>query len=158
MLLALALLGAALAAPMHSRAMELDDDPALGTWKLDLEKSKPDPSIAPPKSSIRIYAPISGGLKVRVRTVEADGSDHLVESSFSYDGKLHPVVGTPDYDTVAVTRVGRFESHTKLIQDGKVIGQLTRVIASSGNSMTITVDMTTNRGTVEHDVLIFDRQ
>jgi hypothetical protein len=147
-----------LSLPTTARTADFSEDPAVGTWKLDVEKSKPDPSIAAPKTSIRTYTAISGGLKVRIRTVDADGSEHLVESSFSYDGKLHAVTGTADYDTVAVTRVGRLESHTRLIQDGKVIGQLTRVIAPGGSTMTITIDMTTNRGTVEHDVMVYDRE
>ncbi len=157
-LLAFALVIAVIAVPSISRALQPDEDPAVGTWKLNLEKSKPDPSIAPPRSSVHIYSAIPGGLRVRIRTVEADGSEHLVESSFSYDGKLHAVSGTPDYDSVAVTRMGRSASHTRLIQDGKAIGQLTRVISGDGRTMTITLDLTTNRGTVEHDVMVYDRQ
>ena len=156
--LAFALVLAVIAAPSIARALESGEDPAVGTWKLDLEKSKLDPAIAPPKSSVRTYSAIPGGLKVRIRTVDADGSEHLIESSFSYDGKLHSVTGTPDYDSVAVTRVGRFGSHTSLIQDGKAIGQLERVVSADGRTLTISVQLTTNKGNAERDVLVFDRQ
>jgi hypothetical protein len=157
-LLSLALCASALAAPSVSLALEFGVDPAVGTWKLNLEKSKPDPAVAAPKSSVRTYVAMPSGLRVRIRTVEADGSEHLIESSFSYDGKLHAVTGTPDYDNVAVTRVSRFESHTRLIQDGKAIGQLNRVVSADGKTLTIIRQLTTNKGTAEHDVLVFDRQ
>lgn len=149
---------AVIVAPPISRALESGEDPAVGTWKLDLEKSKPDPAIAPPKSSVRTYSAVPGGLRVRIRTVDADGSEHLIESSFSYDGKLHSVTGTPDYDSVAVTRVDRFESHTRLIQDGKAIGELNRVVSTDGRTLTITLQLTTDKGTAERDLLVFDRQ
>jgi hypothetical protein len=147
-LVALALMNVALVLPLTT-AMAADSavDPAVGTWKLNLGKSKPDPAMPAVTSSVRTYTAMPGGLKVSIKSENADGTKHTVESSFTYDGKPHPVTGVPDYDTIAVTRVGPSESKTDLIKGGKVIGHLT-----------ITADVTNAKGAMEHDVTVYERQ
>jgi hypothetical protein len=154
----LALISVALALPLMTAVVADVADPAVGTWRMNLARSKPDPAMPAPKSSVRTYSAIPGGMKVSIVTENADGSKDTVESSFSYDGKPHPVTGVPDYDSIAVTRVGPSESRTALIHDGNAIGHLTRVVSQDGKSITITVEMINARGTVEHDVTVYDRQ
>jgi hypothetical protein len=158
-LVALALMNVALVLPLTT-AMAADSavDPAVGTWKLNLGKSKPDPAMPAVTSSVRTYTAMPGGLKVSIKSENADGTKRTVESSFTYDGKPHPVTGVPDYDTIAVTRVGPSESKTDLIKGGKVIGHLTRVVSPDGKSMTITADVTNAKGAMEHDVTVYERQ
>jgi hypothetical protein len=133
-------------------------DPAVGTWTLDLAKSKLDSNQPALKSSVRTYTATADGLKVSIHSVDADGTAHDTGSTFTYDGKPHPVSGTTDYDTIAVTRVGTNDSKTELIMSGKVIGHLTRVVSKDGKSMTITVDETNAKGAKVHEVTVFERQ
>jgi hypothetical protein len=133
-------------------------DPAVGVWTLDLAKSKMDANDPAPKSSVRTYTATSDGLKVAIHSVDADGTAHDTSSTFTYDGKSHPVSGTPDYDNIAVTRVGTNESKTELIKSGKVIGHLTRVVSKDGKTMTVTSDETNAKGVKIHDVAVYARQ
>jgi hypothetical protein len=162
-LFATALLNALLVLPLTmafgvASGAELALDPAVGSWALNLSKSKLDASTPAPKSSVRTYSATPDGLKVAIHTVNAAGEAHDMSASFSYDGKQHPATGSEDYDTVAVTRTGPNDSKSDFIKGGKVIGHLTRSISKDGKTMTITTDMTTAKGTQVHDVGVFDRQ
>jgi hypothetical protein len=158
-LAAMLLMSLVLALPMMiAGAADNSVDPAVGTWKLNLEKSKPDAAMPKVTSVVRTYTATADGLKVSVQTVDAEGGKRSVESTFTYDGKPHPVTGLADYDTIAVTRVGRFESKTELINAGKVIGHLTRVVSKDGKTMTVTVDETNAKGVKLHDVTVYDKQ
>jgi hypothetical protein len=155
----LTLLNAALMLPLTcALGAEKAVDPAVGAWTLDLAKSKLDPNEPALKSSVRIYTATPDGLKVSIHNVGTDGTAHDTGSTFTYDGKPHPVTGPADYDTVAVTRVSRNVSKTKLIKSDKVIGHLTRVISKDGKTMTITVNETNAKGAKIHDVTVFERQ
>jgi hypothetical protein len=156
---ALTLLNAALMLPLTCvLGAEGAVDPAVGTWTLDLAKSKQDPNEPALKSSVRTYTATADGLKVSIHNVDVDGAAHDTGSTFTYDGKPHPVTGPTDYDTIAVTRVSTNESKAKLIKSGKVIGHLTRVISKDGKTMTITVNDTNAKGAKIHDVTVFKRQ
>jgi hypothetical protein len=155
---ALALLNAALMLPLSILAADMAMDPAVGTWTLDLAKSKPDPNAPALKSSVRTYAATPDGMKVSIHDVNADGSAHDTGSTFTYDGKPHPVSGATDYDTIAITRVGTNESKGDMIKSGKVVGHLGRVVSKDGKTLTVTVDETNANGAKIHDVAVYERQ
>src|ERR1700676_2122464 len=78
------------------------DDPLIGTWQLNLAKSKYNPG-PPPKSQILNYTPFGNkGLKVRAEIVDAQGNKTVTEYSANYDAKDYPVTGSPDADTVSM--------------------------------------------------------
>src|ERR1700680_5202157 len=79
-------------------------DPAVGTWKLNVEKSKFSASGAL-KSQTRAYVQTDGGLKLTFSGVAADGAAVSGDSTYKYDGKDYPISGSNDYDTLAVKRV-----------------------------------------------------
>jgi hypothetical protein len=158
-LFATALLNAALALPLTMPAgAATATDPAVGTWTLNPAKSKPDAASPAPKSSVRTYSATADGLKVVIDSVGADGATHELTSTFTYDGKQHPVTGATDYDTIAVRRVGPSESKSDLIRAGQIIGHLTRVVSKDGKTMTITSELTSAKGAKVHDVSVYDRQ
>jgi hypothetical protein len=154
---ALAVLSAALMLPLSILAADMAMDPAVGTWTLDLAKSKLDPNGPALKSSVRTYTVTPDGLKVAIHSVDADGA-HDTSSTFTYDGKPHPVSGTTDYDMIAVTRVGTNESKTDMIKSDKVVGHLTRVVSKDGKTMTVTADGTNAKGGKFHEVSVYQRQ
>ena len=156
---ALTLLSAALMLPSACiLGADMAVDPAVGTWTLNLAKSKPDPNAPALKSSVRTYAATPDGLKVSIHSVDADGTAHDTGSTFTYDGKPHSVSGPTDYDTIAVTRVGTNESKSDMIKSGKVVGHLGRVVSKDGKTMTVTVDATDAKGAKVHEVMVYDRQ
>jgi hypothetical protein len=162
-LFAAALLNALFALPLTTAVSvasgaEMGPDPAVGTWALNVGKSKMDASSPAPKSSMRTYTSTGDGLKVTIHTITAAGDAHDMSAAFTYDGKQHPATGSEDYDTIAVTRTGANDSKSEFFKDGKVIGHLTRSISKDGKTMTITTDLTNAKGMKVHDVGVFDRQ
>ena len=53
-------------------------DPRIGTWKLNVTKSKYDPGPAPQSQTLKVDA-VGKGEKVTSETVTADGSVRIVE-------------------------------------------------------------------------------
>src|SRR5258706_10477678 len=65
------------------------DDPHVGIWKLNLEKSKFNPGPLPRSRTVTIV-PFGDGVKLRTEEITAEGKQRTVEYSATYDGKEHP--------------------------------------------------------------------
>ena len=77
----------------------------LGTWKLNLAKSKYNPGLAP-MSETRVYEPWEkDGVKASFNVVGTDGKTVTLGYSAHYDGKDYKVTGSPEWDAIALTRV-----------------------------------------------------
>src|ERR1700722_1684684 len=101
--------------PLSILAADMAPDPAVGTWTLNVAKSKLDPNEPALTSAVRTYTATQDGLSVSIHSVDAEGA-HDTNSTFTYDGKSHPVSGTTSYDSIAVKRVSARESKTMLIK------------------------------------------
>ena len=148
-------IGAALAAGAVVAATAAD--PAIGTWKLNVAKTKfgAGPGF---QSQSRTYAAADDGLKLTFTGVAADGSSVSGESTYKYDGKDYPISGSASYDTLAVTRVN---SHTaKAIQKkaGKAVGSTVRTVSKDGSVMTLVTKGTNADGKAFTSTLVFDKQ
>ena len=67
-------------------------DPVVGTWTLNVAKSKFNPGPAP-KSQTRTYSVDSAGVSLEVNGVGADGTATSQESTFKYDGRAYAMKG-----------------------------------------------------------------
>ena len=131
-------------------------DAAVGTWNLNLAKSKFTPGPAP-KSQIRTYLETPQGLALTIKTVGADGKESLAQSTFKYDGKDYPFTGSPNFDAIAVKRVNGNTVSSTQKQGGKVVGSTKRVISKDGKVMTLSSKGTSAKGPYEI-VSVYDRQ
>jgi hypothetical protein len=52
----------------------------------------------------------------------ADGKKTKTEVTITYDGKVHPAAGNPDWDSAAATRIGPNETMTMNIRVTKANG------------------------------------
>jgi hypothetical protein len=109
----------------------------IGTWTLNLEKSKFRPGPAP-KEQTRIYTAQGEGIKVTVKTLAADGHSTTVLISANYDGKDYPVTGSSDYDAIALKRIDDQIAEATLMHAGKIVATSRREISEDGRTMTIT--------------------
>ena len=130
---------------------------SAGTWKLNLEKSKYNQGQAP-KSATLVYEPAGAGIKVTVDQEPADGpAIHYVYSA-DYDGKDVAVVGSPNGDTAARTRVNT--TTTKLVnkRDGQMVSTVTLVDSADGKTLTITTTGKDAKGQNIDSVAVYDKQ
>lgn len=138
----------------HAAAMS---DPAIGTWILNVEKSKFIPGPAP-KSQIRTYTQTADGVTLTIAGVAADGSTMSGTSTFKYDGKDYPISGSPDYDMLTLKRVNGSTVSSVQKLNGKIVARTTRTISGHGKVLTLTSKGTNSKGAAYHNVYVFDKQ
>jgi hypothetical protein len=132
-------------------------DPVVGTWTLNLAKSK-FPQGGAPQSQTRTYVQSADGTSLEVAGVAADGAPISQKSTFKYDGKDYPMSGSADYDALALKRVNNSTVNSTLKLGGRTIGTTTRSISDHGNKLTLTTDAKHVKGKKYHQVAVFDRQ
>ena len=137
-------------------------DPALGTWKLNVAKSKYSPG-PPPKSAIFTYDASGEGIRRTGETVNADGQTTSFEYTAQYDGKDYPMRGNPNADTVSLKRVNDRTVEATLKKNGKVTTTAPRVVSSDGKTLTLTITGTnaqgqTVQGQTVKNVTIYEKQ
>ena len=132
-------------------------DPAVGTWKLNVEKSKFSSGGAL-KSETRTYVQTDDGLKLTFTGVAADGSAVSGESTYKYDGKDYPISGSNDYDTLAVKRVNSHTATSTQKKAGKVVGTTTRTISKDGKTLTLKHKGKNAKGEADNSTMVFDKQ
>lgn len=130
---------------------------AVGTWKLNLAKSKYQQGQAP-KSTTLVYEAAGAGIKVTVDSVPATGAPIHYAYTANYDGKDNPVVGNPNGDMAARTRVNA--TTTKLVtkKGGKILSNQTLVVSADGKTLTITTSGIDAKGQNIDSVAVYDRQ
>lgn len=132
------------------------DDPVIGTWKLNVAKSKYLPGPAP-RSETRKYETAPDGIDATVTTVARDGQTIVQKYPSNADGRVQTVTGAPDKDGIIMTKVDFFTSESKIIHGGNVIGLARRTVSGDGKTMTITYEGTLNGEKVKN-VALYERQ
>lgn len=133
------------------------NDPFVGTWKLNVAKSKFDGGV-PPKSSTATITTIGNKRRVAVHTVPANGPELNTESTAADDGKDYPLKGSPTVDAVAVTRIDARTVERKDKKAGRMVATLRATVAADGKTMTIRQKGTTLQGQPYTNTLVYDRQ
>jgi hypothetical protein len=133
-------------------------DPILGTWKLNIAKSKFDPG-PPPMSKTDVFEVWdTDGVQETVTMVLADGTRLTVGFAAHYDGKDNNVTGYPDFDTLALKRVDQNTLAFTLKNGGKVVGAGSSVVSENGRIRTDTTTLTNAEGQKGTNVWVYDRQ
>ena len=133
-------------------------DPQVGTWKLNLAKSKYSPGPGPKSATTKIEA-VGAGTKVSVDQTLADGTARHWEVTANYDGKDSPVTGNnPDADTVARTRLDANTVQTVAKKGGKVTTSQTSAVSSDGKTRTVTTKGVNASGQQVNNVAVYEKQ
>src|SRR5258706_8573555 len=99
-----AFLGLALAVLAVGASAQPAKSPELGTWKLNVEKSKYNPGPAPKSNQITATA-AGSGVKYVSKGVDAEGKDTGQEYTANYDGKDVPLKGSQVADTTSLKMI-----------------------------------------------------
>ena len=154
----LLLLAAVLALSVPAAAQA--QDTWIGTWKLNLAKSKYDPAnLAPRSQVIKQEAVAGGGMKATVDVVDAQGKSLHQENMTMFDGKPSDIKGAPDANTTRVYK--RIDSRTyEYVQSvsGKLTVTSRTAVAADGKTRTVTTTGKNAQGQTVNNVAAFDRQ
>lgn len=135
-----------------------DLKPLVGTWKLNVAKSKTEAWTA--KSQTRVYEDWGGGLlHMRYEGADAQGNPTMGEYVARFDGKAYPYVfrGAPSASTITNKHVNDRTFEFTVLADGKTSFTGTHTIAADGKSYTNTYK-TNGKGEPSSAVLFYDKQ
>ena len=132
-------------------------DPFIGTWKLNLAKSKFSPG-PPPKSQTVTYEAIGQGVKITVKGTDAEGKPIDIQSTANYDGKDYPVTGDPNVDMIARKRIDAYKMEITRKKAGKVVSTATSVVSKDGKTRTVTEKGVNSKGEKISNTLVYDKQ
>src|SRR6266508_3423307 len=109
----------------------------LGTWKLNLAKSKFSPGPAPKSLTLKFEAS-QDGIKLTSDGVDADGKPTHGSYTSKFDGKDVPWAGNPNADTASPKRIDANSYQNTWKKDGKVTVTAKAVVSADGKTLTVT--------------------
>lgn len=132
-------------------------DESLGTWKLNIGKSKFNPT-APVKSLTTTREAAEGGVKLSAMGEQADGTKINSSYTAKYDGNDYPVTGAP-WDTISIKQVdsNTFTTIMKHI-GGKYKSTGRTVISKDGKTMTTTSKGSNAEGNPFNYTMVWEKQ
>jgi len=133
------------------------EEPATGTWKVNLEKSKYSPGPAPKSRTVTVK------IENNTETNDSEGVDasgRPTHASFTakLDGTDAPISGNPNVDTISVKSSSPTHFVITLKKGGAVTMTVHVVIAADGKSRTATYIGKNEKGEKVHDVVFYDKQ
>jgi hypothetical protein len=159
LLLAALALSTVAAGTLKAQAM-MPANPFLGTWKINLEKSK-STGIAVPKSLTREVVAQDGGTKFSYKGVSGDGKP--IDYSFvtNYDGKDSAITGSGapgGADSISIKRLGSNKAEAILKRGGKEIGKSSSDVSKDGKVSTVKGSGKTPDGKDYSTATVYDKQ
>ena len=137
---------------------QAQSDPLVGTWKLNIAKSKFDPGPGP-KSLTRTVVAEGKSVKYTFEGIGADGKPLSYGFSITFDGKDNPTNGSlPGVDTISAKRTDAHHFVATLKRGGKEIGTARVSVSADGKVTTVESTGTTMAGAKAHDEQVFDKQ
>ena len=154
------LLALAVLCALGTTAAQAQPSPFIGTWKLDLAKSKFDPASAKPKASETLNIQAAGsGYKVTTDGTDAKGAPtHTEYTVATLDGKGYPVKGSANYDSVAIKSI---DANTRMVVNKKgssVVRMLRDIVSKDSKTFTLDEVGYTAQGVAFHHVVVFHKQ
>jgi hypothetical protein len=134
-------------------------NPLIGTWKLNIAKSK-YMGAQPPRSQTLTFAGEGQNLTDTVDVVDAQGQAAKTVLIHIYDGKLHPSTGAPGglYDASAYTRIDANTVDFVRSKDGKAVQTGWAVLSGDGKTYTVTSGGTGPNGQAVATVAVYEKQ
>lgn len=141
---------------VRSNVVFAQADPHIGTWVLNVAKSKYTPGPAP-KEQTSVYAMAGQGIKVSTKAVGADGKPTMTEFTAMFDGKDHPVTGNADYDATMMKRVDSHTIEFTRKKGGKMVQTATSAVSKDGKTRTVTTTGVNAQGQKINNVAVFEK-
>jgi hypothetical protein len=148
------LAAAVFVAMVGSVAFAQATSPLVGTWNLNVAKSK-----SPFKSGTSVIEAVGEGIKFTVDLVGTDGTKSHWGFTANYDGKDVPVTGDSPYgDTVAVTKVNERTIQIAGKYKGKPSTTHVITVSADGKTRTSTAKGTDKTGKAIDAISFYEKQ
>jgi len=136
-----------------------DTNPNIGTWKLNVEKSK-YPAGQEPKSLTRTVTTDGDNVKYSFEGQAADGSALTYSFTVQYGDKGYEITGTAPYsaDHISIKRINSHTFEATLKKGDKVVGTSHTTISHDGKTATLNGKGTDKDGKAVKSLQIYDKQ
>ena len=131
-------------------------DPIVGTWKLNVAKSKFS-SGQELKASTRVYTEANGVYTLDQKVMGADGKEMSYRVQYR-DGKDMKQEMGGAVDTTHAKMVDANTWDFDLKKEGKVLGHVHRVVSADGKTLTVHNTGMMISGVTGDQTLVFDKQ
>ena len=143
-----------------SGLMLAQENPTVGTWKLNLEKSK-FPSGMAPKSLTRTVSADGDKVKYSFEGEAHDGTALNYSFTVKYDGKDNEVAGSGipyGADHIAIKRISSHKFSATLKKDDKIVGNSSSTVSKDGKTTTLISKGKDTSGQEVSSTSVYDRQ
>ena len=138
-----------------SVAMGFQNNPHLGTWKLNEAKSK---LAGKARNHTVIYEAAGDQIKITVDGVDANGGAVHHEWTGKFDGQDYPVTGDANADARSYRKVGNNTLELTNKKGGKATLTGRIVISRDGKARTVTTTATDAQGQKVTNTAVYDKQ
>ncbi len=133
-------------------------DNLLGTWKLNVAKSKYSPGPAPKSSTTRWETVPAGGLKITSDGVDAAGKSTHTEIVTMFDGKEAELKSAAEPTTRLYSRINAHTYEFVTRVNGKVTTTSRGTNSANGKTRTLVTTGTNSDGKPVNNMAVYDRQ
>lgn len=148
---------AACALVLFSSSTLLAADNWLGTWKLNVAKSKYVPGPAPKSQTLKFEAS-QGSITLTTDGVSATGEATHGTYTSKFDGKDVPWVGNPDADTASPKRLDANSYKNTWKKGGKTTVTAMAVVSADGKTLTVSQTGKNAKGETVNTTSVSDKQ
>ena len=138
-------------------SMALAADNWVGTWKMNVAKSKASPGPGPKSQTLKFTAS-AAGITLNSDGVTADGSVRKGSYTSKFDGKDVPWAGNPDADTAAPLKVDDNNYTNTWKKGGKVTINAKATVSADGKTLTVTQTGKNAKGEDVNSTAVYDKQ
>jgi hypothetical protein len=138
-----------------SVALGFQDNPNMGTWKLNEAKSK---FAGKARNNTVVYEAAGDQTKVTVDGVDESGAAVHNEWTGKFDGKDYPVTGDATGDTRSYRMVNKHTLEFENKKGGKATLTGRIVVSADGKMRTVTTTATDAEGKKVTNVAVYDKQ
>jgi hypothetical protein len=131
-------------------------DPVVGTWKLNVAKSKFNAG-SELTAGTRVYTEANGLYTLDQKLTGADGKVRSNRAQYR-DGKEQKQATAGPADTTLGKKIDANTWDFDLKRDGKVVGHVHRVVSAHGKTLTVENTGMQLTGATGDETLVFDKQ
>ncbi len=133
-------------------------EPHVGTWKLNLAKSKFSPPSSAPKSRTLKIEAQDNGIKYVSEGIDAEGKAYHEHFTAKHDGKDYPYLGSSTVDSLAYTKIDATTWEWVNKKGGRVVSSGRSVVSKDGKTRTVTSKVVDAKGQETTSIAVYDKQ
>lgn len=129
----------------------------IGTWRVNVAKSKYDPGPAPQSQTVKYEASV-GGLKLTSDGVDGKGAKTHAEYTAKFDGKPYAFSGNANADMITLKQVDARTLESSWTLRGKPTITTRSTVSADGKSRSATQTGTNAAGQKVNHTIVYERQ